>query len=386
MAGFLSRALPGPLRHHGAFADLVAARVTWVSQSRPRKGEEADAFFNQLDAFEVQHGAIQDAYWCENSQSAAALTIKTPRRRWFRRPEIRLHRETDWKSAAIRDVAHLLHESDVLTVRVSSILRGTSSLIALSSLLNSHTYLLGFTDWSEGKRDRARDADSSEKRRIQSDIQRNSLETAQAARVELDAIDAYYQDAGLRAARLVYFQGMVAGILILGALAAVIWFILYTSIPGVWGENKRTLAEMAVCVGMGAIGALASVMSRTSSNETSAAEFDYELGRRPLWFLGAFRPVVGAIFALVLYFAFRGDLLPFDISVATPAGVVSVYAVISFLAGFSERWATLAVSGVASSLEITPVDNRSASSIGTSDERVSGKTRPSRGKKPAVGA
>ena len=71
---------------------------------------------------------------------------------------------------------------------------------------------------------------------------------------------------------------------------------------------------------------------------------DYEVGRSQSFRLGSFRPFLGAVFGLVIYFALESGLLQIavpDSNAATDATDVSLYflAFIAFVAGFSERLA-----------------------------------------------
>ena len=63
-----------------------------------------------------------------------------------------------------------------------------------------------------------------------------------------------------------------------------------------------------VCYGMGAVGAIISVLTRMTSKGGDAF-VDYEVGRPSLRRVGSFRPVIGAVFAVVLYFALRSGLV-----------------------------------------------------------------------------
>jgi hypothetical protein len=64
---------------------------------------------------------------------------------------------------------------------------------------------------------------------------------------------------------------------------------------------------------------------------------DYEVGRKIVRRLGSLRPFIGAIFAVAIYFAFAAKL----IRLGTVPRTIYFYAFVSFLAGFSERWARL---------------------------------------------
>jgi hypothetical protein len=63
---------------------------------------------------------------------------------------------------------------------------------------------------------------------------------------------------------------------------------------------------------------------------------DYEVGRGPIFWLGAFRPVIGAIFASALYFALESDFI--QLGSITQQSTFTFYAFVGFLAGFSERF------------------------------------------------
>jgi hypothetical protein len=86
---------------------------------------------------------------------------------------------------------------------------------------------------------------------------------------------------------------------------------------------------------MGAVGALVSVVTRMTSSK-SKFDLDFEVGRRQLHRLGSFRPVIGAVSALVVFFAMKADL--FQV-LPDQQESIYLYAVVAFVAGFSERWA-----------------------------------------------
>src|SRR5207249_284895 len=101
--------------------------------------------------------------------------------------------------------------------------------------------------------------------------------------------------------------------------------------------HRANTQTFFACYAMGAIGALVSVMTRMASASGRSFTIDYEVGRRAIRRLGSFRPFIGAIFALVLYFALRGNLL--QVKPASGQATIYYYAALAFLAGFSERWA-----------------------------------------------
>jgi hypothetical protein len=62
---------------------------------------------------------------------------------------------------------------------------------------------------------------------------------------------------------------------------------------------------------------------------------DYEVGRMPAFWLGAFRPFIGAVFGLVVYFALQSELLQLQRPIEDKA--FYFFTLFAFVAGFSER-------------------------------------------------
>ena len=69
-------------------------------------------------------------------------------------------------------------------------------------------------------------------------------------------------------------------------------------------------------------------------------QLDYDVVRPFVQFLGGLRPLIGGAFALAISFAFTGGLLHLPIAATETSGDRRLaLLVVSFLAGFSERWA-----------------------------------------------
>jgi hypothetical protein len=79
-----------------------------------------------------------------------------------------------------------------------------------------------------------------------------------------------------------------------------------------------------------------SVMLRMRPDTRAGFSVDYEVGRGPLFWLGAFRPVIGAIFASAVYFALESNFI--QLGTITQQNTFTFYAFVGFLAGFSERF------------------------------------------------
>ena len=317
-----------------AFPELV-----WAHFLRQRELKKTGDFHSaaeaeyrdQLDRFVREQGQIVNAYWCTTEASAIAVTERDQGRLlgvlWRRKPRMRFHAATDWVTKDTPEIAHALHTCETLAIRVGEVLAGTSERIAMQWILSVAGYLLGVVDQAEGHPTRAETAAAGKR-----------------TRAELVKVEAYYDRAGDKAARLVYFRGMMIGLAVAIALAG-----LSALIAREFGSlHVHALGTQAffTSYAMGAIGAVVSVMIRMASASATAFKLDYEVGRASLQRLGSFRPFIGAIFALVLYFALRGNLLQIaPRSTNSKTDWLYFYAAFAFIAGFSERWAKVILGG-----------------------------------------
>jgi hypothetical protein len=150
---------------------------------------------------------------------------------------------------------------------------------------------------------------------------------------ELIQIERYYARAGEKAARIVYFWGMMVGVLVSAllalGLAGVLWLTDWFEPP-----YTRDTQTFFICYVAGGLGAVVSVLMRMSSNKFRV---DYEVGRLTIRRLGSFRPFIGAVFGLALYFLFKSGIprmqLPDD-----KATTFFFFGILAFLSGFNERW------------------------------------------------
>jgi hypothetical protein len=321
-----------------SFPDLVRAHFQW------QQGGEADAGLEQryksaLEKFQASEGEVRYAYWATRRPSAVALTIK-PRGRIAsfltdNDAIIRLHRVTDWV-ARERSIADLMHHCDTLAIKVSEVLRGTTERIAMQWIYAVQSHLLGFVERTQGRATSKEIAD---------------LVSAQEQ--ELIQIEKYYSRAGEKAARIVYFWGMIVGAVIDGLMAAVLAAALWAT-----GWLDRTHANSMetffICYVAGGLGAIVSVLMRMSSN---SFRVDYEVGRATIRRLGSFRPFIGAIFGIAVYFLIKSGIP----NVQLPADQNQAFfflAAVAFLSGFNERWTNVlfgkAESTIAASLGSQP--------------------------------
>ena len=156
-------------------------------------------------------------------------------------------------------------------------------------------------------------------------------ELVRVQRRELAECEAYYHRAASKAGRIVYASGMLIGVGLVALFGAAVGLLL-------WAAGVDDRETILICYGAGAIGALVSALSRMSRAEHGRFNIDFELGRPLMRRLGAYRPFLGGAIGVALYFLLASGLL--DIQVdddKTPY----YYGFFAFLAGFSERFATL---------------------------------------------
>ena len=301
-----------------SFSDLVRAhyrREEERAKGRAHHNGADHEFAEKLERFEREEGRLASVYWSTRNASAVALTIGKERSK--RNPiaetdaEVRLHRVTDWVAKGAEPVAELLHECDVLAIRVREVLRGTSERIAMQWIYSVEEHALGFLE----RRDRR---DLAKERAFVRDQRR-----------ELGRIEKYYLRTGAKAGRIVYVSGMVAAATLIVLVCA--GLAIGLSFTSLWGGNVEALL---LCTGSGAVGALVSVLSRMSLGDERFT-IDFEVGRPLLRRLGLYKPFVGSVFSVATYFLLAGGLLP---TTQTSGDPMFFYGVIGFLAGFSERF------------------------------------------------
>jgi hypothetical protein len=270
-------------------------------------------------AFERKEGQIIRAYWCSTEASAVVLTEK--QKRWSRIPwrrlgNLRLHRETEWVTAQAPEIAELLHSGDTLSIRINRVLTQVPRRIAMEWVFSEQSYLLGFVERMGGRPSRKDTA---------SVIARHQL--------EIDRLERYYDRAANKAARIQYFLGMILGLIFVGVLGALIPAIIHPFFHHL-DYHSPGMRAFYLSYGAGAVGAIVSVMTRMRQAE--GVTLDYEVGRALIVMLGGFRPILGAVFGVLAFFALQSHLL-----VAPPDDVpLSFYcAFFAFAAGFSERFA-----------------------------------------------
>jgi len=293
-------------RHAPSFTELVYAHFAWWRELRSdaATGKAAAAYQDVLRRFEQSRGRILHSYWCSELESAVALTEIPRAHRWQRR-RLGFHRESDWATKQHPQIAAELHRCDELAVRAQEVLTGVRQRICLQLVTSSAAHLLSLVDepaahpTSAGKELLARE------------------------RRELQKVEAYYRQAANGQAQITYFAGMATVLAVVALLTGI-------ALAGGW---KTGVASVLA----GAIGAVVSVVQRINANDF---ELDYDVGRPYAFFLGGLRPLIGGALALAIAYTFTGGLLHLPVSSNDPSTDQRLaLIVISFVAGFSERWA-----------------------------------------------
>jgi hypothetical protein len=320
---------PVPVATAGSsFPELVWAHFKWeqaMHADRPVPSMVEARYRATLKEFEDEHGKLLDVYWSTTCASAVAVTIKRaplPLHLLGKDPALRFHRATEWVMKEAPQVADVMQKCDTLAIRSSEVLRGTSERIALQRIFNVASHLLGFLDRTEAK---------------PADVELRHMTESQTR--ELKQVRDYYFRAGANAGRIVYFWGMMIGLLSMAVLAPVIWLIMRG-----FDVSTAQLKTFFACYAAGAVGAVVSVMQRMS--KADSFKLDFEVGRPALRRIGGFRPQIGAVFGVVTYFVLESGML----NISTDGRErFFYYGTLAFVAGFSERWTKVLLGAVEAS-------------------------------------
>jgi hypothetical protein len=186
---------------------------------------------------------------------------------------------------------------------------------------------------------------------------------AESEALEIIQIEKYYARAAEKTSRIVYFWGMMTGVLVAGLLMLCIAFPLWRT--GWFDQPHTREAEtFFVCYMAGGIGAVVSVLMRMSSDKFRV---DYEIGRMTVRRLGSFRPFIGCVFGVALYFLIKSGIP----NVTLPTDKVTAFfflGTVAFLAGFNERWANVMLGGAERTIAASLSDTKTQVSSESEEE------------------
>lgn len=142
-----------------------------------------------------------------------------------------------------------------------------------------------------------------------------------------------YESAARRGAALIYFIGMLAGLVPVTLLVAFGGWLL----PSIEEAPLHTIVGVGVA---GELGAVISVVTRMTRNQFRVPP---DTARAYVRFLGMVRPFIGAIFGVAVFCALASNLL-FEVKGTTGQKFLA-YLAFAFIAGFNERWARDVLTG-----------------------------------------
>jgi hypothetical protein len=300
-----------------------------------------ERFLEMLDAFEKDEGRVRSQTWCLRIESGALLTAKRPTsnlQRTLSGDQVRyfaggnpVEVDEDLK------LGELMAMADREAQRVQDLLRNPMRGNALKQLYDVRAMALeGFE--AMAKRKNSGDA---------VDQVRSVTERQVAA--QLKAAVEYAERAMRLRASILYLFGMASGVIGLMFVAGIMLFF--------FGRKTELIAGtdfMPTALVLGGLGAVISVLQRITSGHVTAS---LENGLTAVFLLGLFRPVIGAVMAVAITVLILGGILPLQVPEEAAKGVFFL-AGISFLAGFSERYARTMIG--AAETRATPTDETDA--------------------------
>jgi hypothetical protein len=164
-------------------------------------------------------------------------------------------------------------------------------------------------------------------------------EALAAVRIQWKTTSTSVEEMIQRQARFEYLEGVGLGALItIPALAVAGWAAVH------YGANQLNEpgapGSLTAAIIGGAAGAVISVTQRMTTQTRTPLVIDFTAPKQQKIALGALRPIVGAVFGAVVYFAIIGGLLAVEARTGKDASItVAFFAVAGFAAGFSERFA-----------------------------------------------
>jgi hypothetical protein len=272
-------------------------------------------------SFGEQHGGIARSYYARHTEAAAILTAQK---------ELYVKLSTDIFDDA--EFIVTLSKLSLLHLQAKQFLSDEDFRTCMDPAFNVITYCLQVIDSAEHRSKAAKKGDEPSRFSVmkQQDFVKRMLR-AEYIRAE----EAFYKVIQ-RNALVRYFYGMLIGMAVLSSVS--FWMTFVYNGP-IFGLDHDTMGTVVIA---GAIGAFISVLTRISSGRFSLSRGTIALQQATrkammLWVLGAFRPVIGAVFSSAFVIFQSSGLLP--IQPARDVSEVTYYAGLAFIAGFSERWA-----------------------------------------------
>lgn len=328
-----------------SFVDLLAARRDSTGEAGKRRYDAVAARFCR------EHGRIDDVYWGADGISGVAVTL---RRQPFRRVgyrTARLHRVSDYATRNAPEIAGAIGDWELLAGR-AQMLRGANAHLCMQWIFAGIAYLISSVaaaDQGKLSKDDTRKIVASQRRPMRD-------------------VNAYYLVNVTRGAYVDYFFGMMLGVVFNAGIAIGVFLLIRSPLHSLWDFKISDTSQAYAfgCIVAGAIGSIFSVLLRMS---TGRFRTDHDAGRSRLWLIGSFRPFIGAVSGLALYFAVKGGF----VSLHQNDESFVALAFLAFLAGFSERFARDTFSGAEAAVApVTPSADPPSGGAGATVDETSG--------------
>ena len=352
LAHYRAFALRGRFGELGGLPPAIAPPDWSPQDAKPSEEEcrEAEtAYEDALRRFANAEGDVVAAYWSVAMPSGIVMTMRE--RGWLGNfllgPTFAIHRATTWLTASEPHIAELLHHCDTLGNKAAQILTRTPRRVAMTWVFSLEAYLLGILEgqsWTAQGSKATAPAETNGGTVAAAGVGTSNGDAVAGnrgsscdeeliirARTEIVEVEKYYDRAASNAARFLYFWGMFTGALLAAAAGIVVAVVLGPALNVIdLGATSSRL--FFACYAAGALGAIVSVLTRM---RTDRFAIDYEVGRTPAFLLGTFRPYLGAVFGLLIYFALQSELL--QLRKPNADKEFFFFTFLAFAAGFSER-------------------------------------------------
>jgi hypothetical protein len=249
------------------------------------------------EAFVAQHGHITGLFFAHNFRGGVVRTEKAMYVICDEQPRF--------------EAMDQLRRCDDLKEQANEFLRGWGFSACIGKLYGMCTNLLALLDAAASNEPGIETRYANAIERYASDIPK---------------IDAYLHRSARTQGEFQYCLGMLVGLALIAMVVAVIWLFL---------SQLNLLTSLLIACIAGSIGAVVSVMTRLSNGSLKVA---YEQGIARVRVVGAFRPVIGAVFAGVIGAAAISGFIPVQLPTDSLKQTCFLV-VLGFIAGFSERFA-----------------------------------------------
>lgn len=312
-----------------------------------------ERYFSELmNAYQTGGVTVEEAYFCQNLAGGALLTRQENRagdghgttgwKRWRERSSrcgaddryrVHIRYPTESVVAVTPGFAQVLWRCVALSKRATQLLRTQNSIAIHKSMYSLVVYLLSVLDTVQSEEDEER--------------RRGRIKIAIAdAHRRLDEAGRQFEASSRWGSNFAYFNGILVGLGVLGVVVlGVALAVVVASAMSEW-EPTSTVQTFLAVTSAGGAGAVVSVMTRMSSDDFY---LDPLAEHRAVRMLGAFRPLIGAVFGAATFLVVAGGLLDIvpDSIEASPTMRLLYFSALGFVAGFNERFATGVLSKVA---------------------------------------